>query len=279
MTKGFGGSRKYKKDSRDFFLEKQNINKIAIRNQFKPAIITPYYKENIKLIKRCYESCKSQTYKASHFLVSDGFPNPEINNWDVNHIILSEAHNDYGNTPRGIGALSAINQGFNVILFLDADNWFENKHLESVLEMKIANLSFDIISTYRNLVLPSGEIVKSDKVDLEKKHIDTNCMIFFESSFFLLPFWTTMTKELSVIGDRIMFKRFKDNNLKIGFTEQKTVNYRTNFKVHYLKNEINPPKDSKELNLSNLKKFSENKFFNWNRFDFDLRDYIQNLKN
>ena len=103
---------------------------------------------------------------------------------DVNHIILSEAHNDYGNTPRGIGALSAINQGFNVILFLDADNWFENKHLESVLEMKIANLSFDIISTYRNLVLPSGEIVKSDKVDLEKKHIDTNCMIFFESSFF-----------------------------------------------------------------------------------------------
>ena len=60
-----------------------------------------------------------------------------------------------------------------------------------------------------NLELPSGEIVKSDKVDLEKKHIDTNCMIFFESSFFLLPFWTTMTKELSVIGDRIMFKRFK----------------------------------------------------------------------
>ena len=174
MTKGFGGSRKYKKDSRDFFLEKQNINKRETWNQFKPAIITPYYKENIKLIKRCHESCKSQTYKASHFLVSDGFPNPEINNWDVNHIILSEAHNDYGNTPRGIGALSAINQGFNVILFLDADNWFENKHLESVLEMKIANLSFDIISTYRNLELLSGEIVKSNKVDLEKKHIEAN---------------------------------------------------------------------------------------------------------
>ena len=68
MSKGFGNSKKYKKDSRDFFLEKQNINKIAIRNQFKPAIITPYYKENIKLIKRCHESCKSQTYKASHFL-------------------------------------------------------------------------------------------------------------------------------------------------------------------------------------------------------------------
>ena len=76
-----------------------------------------------------------------------------------------------------------------------------------------------------------------------------------------------------------MFKRFQDNNLKIGFTEQKTVNYRTNFKVHYLKNEINPPKDSKELNLNNLKNFSENKFFYWNRFNFDLRDYIQNLKN
>ena len=190
-------------------------------NQFKPAIINPYYKENIKVIKRCYESCKSQTFNGSHFLVSDGFPYPEINNWDVNHIILPEAHNDFGNTPRGIGALSAINQGFNVILFLDADNWFENNHLESVLEMKISDLSFDIISTYRNLVLSSGEIVESDKEDFEKKHIDTNCMIFFESSFFLLPYWTTMTKELSVIGDRIMFKAIKDNSLKIGFTEQK----------------------------------------------------------
>ena len=105
--------------------------------------------------------------------------------------------------------------------------------------------------------MPSGEIVESDKVDFEKKHIDTNCMIFFESSFFLLPFWATMTKELSVLGDRNMFKRFKDNNLKISFTEQKTVNYRTTFKVHYLKNEINPPQDAKELNLSKLKNFSE----------------------
>ena len=50
------------------------------------------------------------------------------------------------------------------------------------------------------------------------------------------------------------------------------------FKVHYLRNGINPPKESKELNLDNLKNYSENKFFNWNRFDFDLRGYIQKQK-
>ena len=36
-----------------------------------------------------------------------------------------------------------------------------------------------------NLELPSGEIVKSDKVDLEKKHIDTNCMIFLKVVFLI----------------------------------------------------------------------------------------------
>ena len=88
-----------------------------------------------------------------------------------------------------------------------------------------------------------------------------------------------MTKELSILGDRIMFKRFKDNNLKIGFVEQKTVNNRKTFKVHYLRNGTNAPKDANELNLSNLKSFSEKIFFNWNRFDFGLRSHIKNLKN
>ena len=88
-----------------------------------------------------------------------------------------------------------------------------------------------------------------------------------------------MTKELSVLGDRIMFKRFKDNNLKIGFIEQKTVNNRTTFKVHILRNGTNTPKDANELNLSNLRSFSEKIFFNWNRFDFGLRSHIKNLKN
>jgi len=278
MIKGFANSKKKsKRDSRDFFAEKEKIFKEKLESQFRPAVITPYLKEDIKIIERCHKSCLSQSYKATHFLVADGYPNEFINSWDVNHIILSQSHNDYGNTPRGIGALSAINQGFNVIFFLDADNWFENNHIESILKMKILMSDLDIIASYRNLVLPNGIYVESDKEDLDKKHIDTSCLTFFESSFFLVPFWITMTRELSAICDRVMFRMFKENNLKIGFTEQQTLNYTTNYKVHYLRAGIDPPKDSRETDLSGLKKFSKNKFYFRNKFNFDMLDFLKNL--
>ena len=279
MVNGFGSSKQkiLKRDSRYFFAEKEKKIKEKLEDQFRPAVITPYLKEDTKIIERCHKSCLSQSYKASHFLIADGYPNEFINNWDVNHIILSKSHNDYGNTPRGIGALSAINQGFNVIFFLDADNWYENNHIESILKMKSQMPFLDIIASYRNLVLPNGIYVEPDKEDSKKTHIDTSCMTFFESSFFLLPFWLTMTREISAICDRVMFKRFKDNNLKIGFTEQQTLNYTTNYKVHYRRAGIEPAKDSRETDLSDLKNFSQNKFYFRNNFNFDMLDFLEKL--
>ena len=236
---------------------------------FKPAVITPYYKENLSLLKRCHESCASQSKSVNHFFVADGFPKEEIKDWDVEHIILSKSHSDYGNTPRSIGALSAINKGYNVIFFLDADNWYEENHVEEALKLKQSDKSLDIVASCRKIFLPCGTLVGSEQVDYERKHIDTNCMIFFESSFFLLPFWATMTKELSVIGDRIMRKQFLRNRLKIAYTEKETVNYTSNYKNSYIKAGLKPPKDAYELDLSCLKQFSEKKFFNWNRFIFN----------
>ena len=275
MTKGFGDSninKKNKKDSRDIFFKKEKLE-----NYFRPAVITPYYKEDLAIIERCHESCLRQTHKVNHFIVADGYPNNAIDSWDTNHIILSNSHNDYGNTPRGIGAISAMNLGFNVIFFLDADNWFEKDHVESILRMKTEMPFLDIAASYRNFVLPEGIFVEPDSVDHEKRHIDTSCMSFFETSFFLLPFWLTMTKEVSCLCDRVMFKRFKDNNLKIGFTEQRTLNYTTNYKIHYERAGIVPPKSAKELDISDLNKFSEKKFYFRNKFNFNLSNFLKTL--
>ena len=273
MTKGFGDSKRKKKlDSRDIFSKKEKLE-----NYFKPAVITPYLKEDLGIIERCHESCLKQTRKVNHFIVADGNPNNAIDSWDTNHIILSNSHNDYGNTPRGIGAMSAMNLGFNVIFFLDADNWFEKDHVESILRMKTEMPFLDIAASYRNFVLPEGIFVEPDAVDHEKRHIDTSCMCFFETSFFLLPFWLTMTKEVSCLCDRVMFKRFKDNNLKIGFTEQRTLNYTTNYKIHYARAGIVPPKTAKELDTSNLNKFSEEQFYFRNKFNFNLLNFLKTL--
>ena len=98
------------------------------------AVITPYYREDTEKLRRCHESVLRQTGEVTHFMVADGFPNPEVDRWDVQHVSLGAAHGDNGNTPRGIGALLAFAQGFDAVAFLDADNWFVDNHISSLLK-------------------------------------------------------------------------------------------------------------------------------------------------
>src|SRR6476620_8695990 len=76
------------------------------------AFITPYYKEMRDFLERCVASVKQQTIRADHILVSDGFPQDWLDQADVRHVRLDCAHGDYGNTPRGIGSLMAVAEGY-----------------------------------------------------------------------------------------------------------------------------------------------------------------------
>ena len=88
----------------------------------KYAIVTPYFKETPSLLKRCIRSVRDQTLNADHIMVADGHPQDWIDNERVRHIRLDRSHNDYGNTPRGIGAILAIAEQYSGIGLLDADN-------------------------------------------------------------------------------------------------------------------------------------------------------------
>lgn len=74
----------------------------------KYAIITPYYKEERRLLERCIASVRNQTIGTDHFLVADGFPQDWIDTTGVRHLKLDRSHGDGGNTPRGVGALLAV---------------------------------------------------------------------------------------------------------------------------------------------------------------------------
>jgi hypothetical protein len=238
---------------------------------FKPAVITPYYNEDIETLDRCHRSCQSQTIQARHFLVADGKPRQELANWDVEHIILPHQHNDYGNTPRCIGALSAINLGHSPIFFLDADNWYSTGHIETAIKLKHAHPESDVIASRRHFVLPNGTIVAPDDEDLAKTHIDTSCMAFFESSYFLLPLWGTMTKPLSVIGDRIIYMAIKKHGLRISWSEEQTVYYTTNYRHHYLRAGQTPPEKTYSLDMSELKSFDSVTLFKRSRLQIDIK--------
>lgn len=240
-------------------------------DSFNPAIITPYFNEDIATIRRCHESCLGQSVGARHFLVADGSPISEVGDWEAEHLVLSRPHRDYGNTPRGIGALSAINQGYNPILFLDADNWYAEDHVKRVVECRKAGDGAPIVASLRQLVLPDGTLVEPDSEDALKRHIDTSCMAFFEESFFLLPLWCTMTKPLSVVGDRIVYTAIKMHGLQVEWTDQRTVFYATNYRHHYLRAGLEPPDQTYSLNTKELEDYSAERLWKWSRLGIQLR--------
>ena len=238
----------------------------------KAAVITPYCGEDISIIQRCCESVSNQSYSARHFLVADGRSNELINEFDVDHLILPASHHDFGNTPRALGALSAINRGYDAIFFLDADNWYLPTHVEESMRMKFDDYELDFLASYRQLVLPEGQSVPPDQEDSLHQHVDTSCMCFFEGAFSVIPLWATMTPELSVIGDRIIFKALRARALRIGWTNSATVFYTSRYRQHYERVGLTPPPNAYQLDLSPLAQYDRDKFLAWNGFAFFSQD-------
>ena len=239
---------------------------------FSPAVITPYFRESQQELERCHQSVVQQDVPCAHFLVADGFAKEVLSEWNVQHLILPSSHRDYGNTPRAIGAISAINHGHNPILFLDADNWFAPQHVSSIIDTKKLKPNADIVVSMRQLTLPDGTSVEPDIEDYKRTHVDTSCMAFFESAFFLLPLWGTMTKPLSVIGDRIMYRAMKMASASIAWTGKRTLFYTTNYAHHWRRAGKQPPLNTYKLDHSALKDFSSEQLYAWSRLRLNLRN-------
>jgi glycosyltransferase involved in cell wall biosynthesis len=214
------------------------------------AVITPYHKEGRETLQRCHDSVLTQSVECRHFLVSDGCANEDVAHWDCEHLILPVAHHDNGNTPRAIGALSAINRGFDVICFLDADNWLCPNHASEAIKLKSNEPSLDIAVLRRQIVLPDGTLVPDDSEDEEKEHIDTSCYAFFESSFSILPLWAMMPTFLSPICDRIIFSAIKAKGLKLAWSPQKSLYFTSNYRQHYINAGGVPPAKTNDADIA-----------------------------
>src|SRR3990172_6396080 len=101
-----------------------------LEGPMRVAVITPYYKAREDWLTRCHESVRAQTHPATHILVADGTPESYVDGWEAQHIVLMKNHGDFGDTPRAVGSVSAIGQGFDAIAYLDADNWYAPEHIE-----------------------------------------------------------------------------------------------------------------------------------------------------
>jgi glycosyltransferase involved in cell wall biosynthesis len=207
----------------------------------KVAVITPYYRERLSVLRQCHESVARQTWPATHYLVADGFPNDEAAKWPVKHVALSKSHADGGNTPRCIGAISAFNSSFDAVAFLDADNWYAPDHIQSLVHA-CEQTGAHVAISGRTIVLDNGEVLsKPDPEDAVGAHADTSTYFITGKAAFLAPYWGMMSPKLWPVGDRLIFSllaRFKIPTVR---TKRGTLFYRSNYGAHYRMAGLEPP--------------------------------------
>lgn len=212
------------------------------------AVVTPYFRESLDQLKRCHDSVAAQTVPCTHFLISDGNPMAEADTWDCIHI-KGPNHNDYGDTPRAIGTASAASLGYDAILLLDGDNWYEPDHVETLLAVQ-AQTKADVVTCARMLRRSPDLSVMG--VDFESDGVtfnDTNCYLVMRDAFPLFRAWSHKDASLGIVGDRIFWNacRSQENNIKIARSPKPTINYVTTFSCHYVQYGETPPDHAKEI--------------------------------
>ena len=232
-----------------------NLSQVTPKS-WRVAVITPYHDEPVELLARCHRSVLMQEYPCTHVLVADGPGQTAVSTWACRHIVLGVGHHDNGNTPRSIGALAAMNEGFDSIAFLDVDNWFAPDHIKRAIDTQLET-DCSVVFSDRHIVFPSGQRLTSlPHEDLSRRHVDTSCMVLFASSFCHLACWSQMPRLFSQQCDRVMFAQLMANQ-RCAWTGATTVFYETWYANHFLTAGLLPPLNAKFISLHPASEWSE----------------------
>jgi Glycosyl transferase family 2 len=210
------------------------------------AAISAYYKEPPHVLRRCHESVLAQLGDVTHFMVADGFPISEIDSWTgVVHIKLPN-HADYGDTPRGVGAASAVANGFDAICFLDSDNWYEPNHVET-MRMIVEETGAQVVTAARNIFTAEGRMLGICKESNGVDFTDTNCYFLTRAAFPACAAWLFKDRRESIVGDKLFWSAVQTGGYTRVHSTVPTVNYVSALAFHYeMFGEI-PPDDSRVI--------------------------------
>ncbi|NWG46887.1 MAG: glycosyltransferase [Alphaproteobacteria bacterium] len=210
------------------------------------AVVTPYYKEPSDWLSTCLESVRAQDVDCTHILVADGHARDDLPEADPRlvHMRLPRAHADYGDTPRTLGALSAVTLGFDAIAFLDADNWYYPGHLSTMARLA-AEHGVCVVTASRELYTREGVLMYEDDFSDGKRHADTSCYFLTRPAFRILPYWMLKPLWMGPIDDQIFYTAIRGHNLPRHHHPEPTVGYRTPYQTHYEKAGLPLPPDVK----------------------------------
>lgn len=212
----------------------------------KVAVITPYHNEPDEVLRRCAMSVLAQTVAVDHIWVADGDTRFDTRpHWsDGGRLIrLDQAHEDYGNVARGVGALLAAGEQYDAIAFLDADNWYDPTHVAECLALAAVQPNLDVVFARRRFCRPDGTDMG---IPEESNHVDTSCYFFLPGSYPCLAYWATMPKPMVCIGDRIIYSLLMSTTgLTVAKVPSVTVNYLCMWESLYRARGETPPPGAK----------------------------------
>ena len=218
----------------------------------KFAIITPYYKEPRATLQRAIDSVKALNdcgLQVVHYLISDGHPQ-DLNDDSLVHIQLPQAHGDYGDTPRIVGAALAIRDGCYGLMFLDADNILYPDHMQLAYKAHQEHQT-DLVLARRRMLREDGSIIPYESDTYQNiSHVDTGCYVFFGEKIYDVLQWAKIPSALSVVGDRYFWKMLSGQSTgNLGIITQPTIGYTCLWKDVYLNAGEPPPENAKLLNF------------------------------
>ena len=212
----------------------------------RTLIVTPYLRESRAVIERCIASVAAQSVPADHLLVADGGAAGWIDALPVRHIRLDRTHGDAGNTPRAIGLLLGIAEGYGALGLLDVDNILAPDHLATCLAAAQAAPDRDYVIARRRFCRPDGTPIAALPEEAIEEHVDTSCFLFLPGSYPLLPFWGTMPRELSPICDRIFYRVLKAHRMRPAIADHVTVDFQVNLRAFYTGLGEAPPAEARD---------------------------------
>ena len=204
------------------------------------AVLTPYSQEPLRLLERCHLSVRNQTIKCSHVFVADGYARNELDTWDVRHLRIAVPSCDFGDTPRRIAGEAAIDEAFDAIAYLDADNWLRPRHVESLLALSLEQ-GAAVCHSARTLHRSNETMMPLLQQGDNYEHVDTSCLLLASAAFELLSLWSRWPRELSPIDDRLFWRAIQARNPSCAFTGALTTCYEATHLGFYRALKEDPP--------------------------------------
>ena len=203
----------------------------------KIAVVIPFCTESDYMISRCIQSVKG----ADVILVNDSAKARKVKGVKK-FIDLGEQHHDNGNFARYTGADWARNNGYDLIMFLDVDNWHVPGYIEALRKSYLTS-SYDVYHCNRSIYNHEGKFMFYDDLEsgysrvvnnsLKYVFIDTSCLALTPSAYNLIDIWKRIPLKWSDICDDVFSVAIKKSSLSLGAINYTGIGFTTKYKAHY----------------------------------------------